>query len=247
MAERERFGIRSLYVKNIDKLLPGDDVLFKTRIDFTGITTDTTNHVAGLLMKAGTSSVPIVADIADGRFFDLNFDNGATSGDNRGIYVRLALTGAGGGGEAARLYTDCTVATGTAHGAHISLGMGTDSGAGAGSITGLGVACRATLHVLNDVTISGGTLYAGLSEIYFEGDNSSTTDISGATRHAIHCFNLLGDTTARAKAQFAFDFTNIPSGTGTEMVKTDMHTGTPTDGLKIRIDGTTYYISLVSA
>jgi hypothetical protein len=243
MAERQKYAINSLYIDKIYKLLPADDVDVMTRLDFSNITPDTTNHVAGLLIKAGTSASPVTADIANGRFIDLYFDNGATSGDNRGVYLRLYLTGAGGGGEAARVFTTVSnVAAGTAHGMHVSLSFGTS-----GSITGLGAGLRSTLSLPNDVTISAGTYTGGMSEVYFEGDNSSTTDISGATAHSIHRFVVDGDTTARAKIQNAFEFVNIPSGTSTHMLKTDMHTGTPTDGLRILINDAVYYISLVSA
>ncbi len=190
------------------------------------------------IVKVGASGAEFVHDEADYNFHEYRFDNGATSGDNRGFYLRLNLTGAGGGGESLRAFTVCDdVACSTAHGAHLSLGFDAS-----GSITGLGVASRSTLHIPN-VVMSGGTYAGAMSELYADG---STSDIGGTTEHSIHRFVLDGDPTGRATAINAFSFVNIPSGTGTEMLKTDMHTAAPTDGLRIIIDGVLFYIELVA-
>jgi len=187
---------------------------------------------AGGIIKAGTSSDYITADVADMKFISMYFDNGASSGDNRGMYIRLNLTG-GAGGEALRPYTVLSTASGTAHGAHIGLSLGT-----AGSITGLGCGSRSTLEFPNDVTLSSGTYCGGMSELYFNGDNSSTTDITGVTEHSIHRFCIAGDTTAKAKVQNAFSIPYAPSGSGTtNMIDTNQNGTASTDGLRVLING----------
>lgn len=160
----------------------------------------------GVVMGAGTSSSRVTTASADKKMLSFYFENSANTGDNRGMYLRLYQSGTGaGGGEALRCFTTVTGALGTAHGAHISLNFGTT-----GTLSGLGVACRNTLHIPDDLNPTG-TITAGQSEIYFDGDNSSTADITNAT-HCIHRFILDGDTTARAKATDVFHFVNMPDG-----------------------------------
>lgn len=145
---------------------------FDHGIDFTSMTLGTATD--GALIKAGTSGGKVVKDLANLKFLSFYLDNGATSGDNRGMYLRLYHTGAGGGGEAARIFTTCEdVACGTAHGAHISLNFGST-----GSVTGLGVAMRGTLHVPNDASWAPGTISSLQAEIFSDGDDSDT---DGAT------------------------------------------------------------------
>ena len=191
-----------------------------------------------LEVKVGASGAEYVHDLANLNFQEYRYDNGATSGDNRGMYLRLNHTGAGGGGESLRAYTVCEdVACSTAHGAHLSLGFGTS-----GSITGLGVGSRSTLHIPATPLVNG-TYAAAMSELFAD---DAASDIGGVTEHSIHRFVLSGDGTGKATALNAFSFVGIPSGTGTEMLKTDMHTSPPTDGLRIIIDGTLYYIALIA-
>ena len=108
-------------------------------------------------------------------FLQFYVKNSATSGDNRGMYLREYIAGAGGGGEAARIFTTISdVAAGTAHGAHISLNF-----ADTGSVTGLGVAMRGTLHVPDDASWAPGTIAAIQAEIYSDG---AASDTDGATQ-----------------------------------------------------------------
>jgi len=159
------------------------------RIDFSNASVES-SYTGGGIIKAGTSSARVTADVANMKFISLYFDNGATSGDNRGIYNRLYLTGAGGGGESLRTFTTVEdVAAGTAHGAHISLSFGSS-----GSVTGLGVASRNTLHV-PDASLSGGTYAATQAEIYSDG---SSSDISGATEYSFIRVVNAGDSTGVA-------------------------------------------------
>jgi len=204
--------------------------LTATRIDCKSVTANTD----GAFIKAGTSSSPIVKDTSNLKFVSLYFDNGATGGDNRGIYNRLYLTGAGGGGESLRSFTTVSnVAGSTAHGAHLSLSFGTS-----GSITGLGVATRATLHVPN-VVMSGGTYAAGQSEVYFDG---TTARIAGTTVSSIHRFVADGVSGYTNDLPYVFEFVGLNS-TQWETTFSD----TPDRGLKIRVNGTAYWIACTQA
>ena len=159
------------------------------RLDFTGFNPVTGNTDGGLI-KAGTSGTPIVEDTANYKFLSFYFDNGATSGDSRGMYLRQYITGAGGGGEAARIYsTVLNVAAATVRGAHISLDFGAS-----GTVTGLGAAVGATLHIPDDAT-QAGTLAVINAEIWSDG---STSDPAGAA--SLSCFRVVnaGNSTGMA-------------------------------------------------
>ena len=114
---------------------------------------------AALLSGAGTSSTPVATATANKNFLGYWLETTATSGDTRGMYLRLYFEGAGVSGEAARLFgtvNNVTAATGgTVNGAHISLSVEGASGA----VSGAGNALRATLG-LGAATNSGGTLAA---------------------------------------------------------------------------------------
>lgn len=105
-----------------------------------------TDH-SGLLHGAGKSgsSHPLGATADNAMEYYLNATH--TSGDMRGLYLRLYFSGAGGSGEAARIFgtvNNVSVATGgTVNGAHISLSA---TGASAG-ISGAGNALRATFGI----------------------------------------------------------------------------------------------------
>jgi hypothetical protein len=175
--------------------------------------------------------------------FRLKHTGATAGGTERGMYLRLKLspaTSTAVTGEALRAYTNVDdVAVETAHGAHISLDFGTS-----GSITGLGAACRATLHV-PATSGSAGTYYGGMSEIWFDAAGST---MAGYTKSAIHCFNIGGDTTNDDTVRYVFDFPNLSSGTTTAThIKTDMHASAATDGLSVCINGTQYWIMLSSS
>lgn len=193
----------------------------------------TTNTDGGIL-KCGTSSSAVSVATANHKFMSFYLANSATSGDNRGMYLRLYHTGVGGGGEALRAFTTVSnVAGATAHGAHISLSFGTT-----GSITGLGVGMRATLHVPNQVQ-SGGTYAGAQSEVYFDGTSAR---IAGATVASIHRFICDGVTSHTNDVPFVFEFVGLSA--------TQMRTNTAaasTHGLRCKVGASIYDIMLVSA
>jgi hypothetical protein len=87
------------------------------------------------------------------------------------MYLRTYFSGAGGGGDALRVFTTInSVVCGTAHGAHISLNF--VSSANSGRLTGLGVAMRGTLHIPSDADWTSGTLAAVQAEIYSDDEHS---------------------------------------------------------------------------
>jgi len=153
-----------------------DNSLIAQQIDFSGAKP---NVAAGPLVLAGTSSQKITSSLPDTKFFQAFLESSATSGDNRGMYLRTYYTGAGGGGDALRVYADVSAAAGNVFGAHISVGFG-ESTTG-GSITGLACGVRAQLGLPDVAMASGGTYTALQAEIYSFGQHSdagATTELS---------------------------------------------------------------------
>ncbi len=156
-----------------------------------------------LLHGAGTSTTRPTSATANTKFLSYYIECSATSGDNRGLYLRYYLSG-GAGGEAARLYTSLTAAAGTAHGAHISLDFTSP-----GKVSGLGVAMRATLHIINDTSPTG-TIAAVQAEAWCDGTSS---DPSTAQHSLIRGVVDGGNATAQAKF-LNFLSLAVPSGSG---------------------------------
>lgn len=168
-----------LWDESADALLISGDA----RIDLSNATIASGNTDGGV-MKAGTSGSRVVEDTASMKFISFYWDNGATSGDSQGIYNRLYITGAGGGGDALRSF--CTVenvAGATARGAHISLSFGAS-----GSVTGLGAALETTLHMP-----SGGGMAGTVSSIKAAiNADAAGSDPAGAS---ISVFNVVAQGT----------------------------------------------------
>jgi hypothetical protein len=194
----------------------------------------------------GSSSNRVVKDVANNKFIQIYVDNGATSGDNRAMYLRLYLTGAGGGGEAARIFTTVEdVAAGTAHGAHISLNFGST-----GTVTGQGIAARCTLHLPDVALTSNVTMSALQAEIYSDGSDS---DPGGST--ILSFIRVVNDGHADGKADVDddavfFDIQGLTAGAAhvfaTGLTASTVY-GNLTASLKILIGSTNYYIPLATA
>ena len=146
---------------------------------------------AGLILGSGTAASPATTATADKNFIEFRVENTATSGDNRGMYLREYLAGAGGGGEALRVFTTVDdVAAGTAHGMHCSLNFDTS-----GSVTGQGIAGRFTLHMPSTALSASNVTYAAIqAEIWSDG---ATSDPAGNLLSAIRVVNG-GNTTGAA-------------------------------------------------
>lgn len=200
------------------------------------------NPSNALVMGLGTSTARAQANAAGRNFLSFYFENFATSGDNRGMYLRLYHSGAGAGGEAARIFTTVNnVAAGTAHGAHVSLSFGTT-----GTVTGLGVAGRNTLHIANQGT-QAGTLAAVQAELYADGSDS---DPAGAD---VTFLRVIADGHADGIADLADDatFFSVQGFTaGADGANTIFRTAAPTTlaaSLKVKVGSTLYYLPLYSA
>jgi len=199
-------------------------------------------ETAGALIKAGTSSSPVSMSTADTKFIQLYLKSTATSGDNRAIYNRLFLAGAGSGGESLRAFTTVQAACGTAHGAHTSLNFSGDT---TGELSGLGVAGRNTLHIPDDATWAGGTLAALQAEIYSDG---AASDSDGLTE--LSFIRVLNDGHANGIADvdddaFLMSLQGLTIGAGNVLaVKTSAavsHTA------RVKIGAETYYLMLSDA
>jgi hypothetical protein len=193
---------------------------------------------AGILGGAGTSSVKETTSTANKNFLSYYVENKATSGDNRGLYLRLYLSGAGGAGESARLFTTVNdVAAANAHGAHISLNFGTT-----GSITGSGIANRNTLHVPKAMT--NGTYAATQSEIY---SDAATSDLAGVTEQSFHRFVNDGNATGKGKVDATgnlFSIQGLTMGSG-KLFQANT-AAAASHALRIVIGSTPYYIMLTN-
>ena len=208
----------------------------------TGITTFGSAAHDGLLHGAGTSSAKATTAVADKHFLSYYLENTATSGDNRGMYLRLYLNGTGGGGESLRAFTTIQKACGTAHGAHISLNFGTSPA----NLSGLGVANRCTLHVPNRAMDAGGTYAAVQAEAYLDGTSS---DISTVTKHSlIRAIVDGGDATSRAKFKNLMEVVAEAADKATQYMVCNADVtgagGASTYGLQVCVNGTQYWLAL---
>jgi len=189
----------------------------------------------------GTAAAQYTSSVVDKKFREYRYACSAASGDARGIYNRLYLTGAGGGGESLRSYTELVAVTGaTAHGAHISLGFG--EATVAGSITGLGVAVRATLGLPDAALKAAGGTYAALqAEIYAFGAGSTPV---GSTRMSFLRFCCDGNGTGKTAintSAFLMELAGFTAGGGL-IFDTTASAATGDSTLKICIDGVTKYL-----
>lgn len=189
------------------------------------------------LVLAGTSSARIISSAANLKFLQYYLESTALSGDNRAMYLRLYLSGAGAGGEAARIFTTINdVACGTAHGAHISLSF-----ASSGSLTGLGVALRATLHIPDAAAWTSGTIAAIMAEIYSDG---AASDPDGLTELSYLRCNNGGNASGIADVDddvFLMSVQGHTIGSG-NLVQTEVDETKFSHKIRIKVGSTTLYL-----
>lgn len=178
----------------------------------------------------------------DHRFYNWNFYNYATSGDNRGMYLRLYLSGAGIGGEAARVFaTVNNVTAATVHGQHTSLSFGAS-----GAATGQAIAHRNTIHMPTSALPASNVTYSALqAEIYSDG---SASDPSGNLLSFVRIVNG-GDATGGADVDddaALLDITGVTIATG-NMVAASTTEANYSHSIRVRINGVNYYLMLASA
>lgn len=194
----------------------------------------------GLILGSGTSAAPKTSSTASKKFMSFYFQNSATSGESYGFYLKLTGSGIAGSITTGRIYAYTNVAADTVQGAQISVGFGA-----AGKVSGLAVGCRSQVTFADDATAAPtGTIAGGQSELYFNGDNSSTTDPSAATVCSIHRFIVDGDTTARAKVPYLFEIVNVSSGTSDATKILNTAHLTASHCLRCKINGADYGILL---
>lgn len=172
----------------------------------------------------GTATSPITVTTA-GNINSSYATTSATTGDTRLTYEKLTFTSTG-SGETARFFSVVTGAgaatAGTINGAHISCEIDTT-----GTISGAANAIRATLG--GSATTPGGTLAV------LQLDTNYNSNVSlGATSAFIRVSDS-GSQTGEVQ-----NLVNIEAGPAATIVATG--TVTLTKALKIRIDGTTYYV-----
>lgn len=192
---------------------------------------------SALLFGVGTAADPATTATAGKNFIEFRNETTATSGDNRSIYNRFYIGGAGAGGESLRSFTTVDdVAASTAHGAHISLNFGST-----GTVTGQGIATRSTLHLKNEALASNVTMAALQAEIYSDGADS---DPGGSTKLSyLRCVN---DGHADGIADVDDDVSLIEIightiGSGNLVVAETDETKF-SHKIRINIGGTTYYL-----
>lgn len=194
------------------------------------------SDTTGYAIRIGLTGTHLTTSTAGAAPIKIYCDSTAATGDNRGIYNRLYFKGSGTGGESLRSYTEITGAytIGTAHGAHLSLGMGESTTVGV--VSGLGAAVRCTLGIPNG-TLTGGTYTALMPEIYSFGSSSDATVTELSFIRIVNG----GDSTGRGKIDDdAFLFVLDGFTAGSESV---LYGNT----LKMKVGTTTYYLPMSTA
>lgn len=190
-----------------------------------------------VLMGAGTSAAPATSSAADAKFLEFRAQTTATSGDNRLLYMRYAMDGAnsGAGGECLRAFTVMGAAVDTARGAHVSLILST-----AGNTTGTGCGLQATLQV--PAGTNTGALFGQIVNVWMDSASSTTMP----TEHGILRLAVDGQAAQNGAVKYAINFAGVEvsaaSGAVTEMVTTGCDDVASDVRLKIRINGTDYWL-----
>ena len=196
------------------------------------------SNMGPALIKAGDSTTQITCSVANTNMIQLYTKATNTTGTTRGIYNRLYIAGSSGtDGEATRSFTTVmTTVTGSVHGTHTSLSIGTS-----GVISGSAYALRATLQVPNSTLA--GTTGAIFAELYAEGASSANSgkmaliamDISG---------NATGITALTQQAGvYAFSFGAGCVDATNGVIDSDRTTNTASGCIKINVNGTTRWIT----
>ena len=196
---------------------------------------------SALLMGIGTTGSPATTATADKNMIECRVQSTATSGDFRGIYINAAFDGAGVAGDAVRGRATIAAATGgTVDGGAFTLEY-----AAGGSVAGQGIGCRGNV-VFPDATVTGGTVFGGMSEYAIGG----TSFVNGLTLSALHSFSVIGGDAATRNAQVKnlFSVSGVTSTSGGMFYENTAAVPGNADGsLRILINGTLYHILLFDA
>ena len=195
----------------------------------------------GAIFKAGSSTTPASTPIAT-QAANMSMFRVITGLDHTGSYggyFRSYVRTAGISADAFRAYgTVHNVAAATVRGAHISLNF-----SDTGTVTGLGCALEATLHIPNQAT-QAGTLYAVKAAINSDG---STSDPAGATNLAYFAAVNQGDATGGADVDddavlFHIDGHTIADDNMVDEKATEYALAEISHGIKIRVGSTTMWL-----
>lgn len=192
---------------------------------------------SGLLYGVGTSANPAATSTAGAFFTEIRAKNTATSGDNRLDYRRFELAGANptGGGECLRAFTTMGAIVDTARGGHISLVLNT-----AGRTTGTGTGLQSTLQV--PAGTNTGQLFAHIANIWLDSASAMTMP----TEHGIIRLAVDGDATQNDAVKYAINFSGVQATAAssgvTDMVTTGCADATSDTRVKVRINGTDYWL-----
>ena len=197
-----------------------------------------------LLFGIGTDADPATTSTADKKFIEIRCSTSAASGDNRLVYYRYFMEGAG-GGECMRASTVVNENLGTAHGAHF--GIEFEATAGGSECSGLGVGLRGTIMIPNIASWAPtGTYAAGMFEIFSEG---TASDPAGMTELSVLRLVNSGDSTGAVDIDtdaFLVSVQGFTSGTG-KVVEIGTGMGTVTGTLKIKVGADTRFLPFYSA
>ena len=186
-----------------------------------------------LIFQGGSSSAPQTSSAASYNFAGVWTEStDATGSDQRGIYWRHYLAGAGASGEAGRFFTTVTGAgANAAHGAHISCSF-----SGSGTLTGEAAAVRATGHVPNAAL--GGTFASVYAELWADGASSSI----GGNASFLRCV-LGGNGTGAAAIEDSAALIRLEGGSiASGNLAAAKTAAAVSHTLRINIYGTTYYL-----
>jgi hypothetical protein len=186
---------------------------------------------SGLLLGRGTTADPVTTATADAKFIEFRCETTAATGDNRLLYMRYQIGGAS-GGECLRALTNIAANTTTAHGAHLSLSF--LATAGGSECSGLGVACRGTLHIPNIASWAPtGTYALSVLRLVNAGDATGLQDVDTDA----FLMSIQGFTVGNEAADLVYVNTITAATINANC----------TEALKIKIGANTRYIPIATA
>jgi hypothetical protein len=193
---------------------------------------------SGILMGVGTTANPATVAAA-GNFMEFRTESTATSGDARSLYLRHALNGVAGNGEAIRAFTKIVLDAGTARGAHISLDLTATKG-----VTGLGAGIDAQVLVGDGAMPAGGTYAVVNMEWYAAGASTDASAITkGSFLRAVFGGNDTGNDTIEDKVNL-LEVTGGTAASGNMVGANTAGDATFANWVPIKVDilGTTHYL-----
>lgn len=141
------------------------------------------------LLGAGTNASRATIDAANSNFLSFYLKNKATTGDNRGMYLRHYANG--GSSDAARIFATADDDVTSIFGTHSSVSFAATKEA-----SGLACGLRATWHIPNH-TIAAGTYCALQVEAYCDGTSADPSNL--ATHSLIRAVVDGGDAASQGK------------------------------------------------